>query len=79
MKGEKIDSAKYDLGKRIFTGKAKLGSATTPGDSARLAALQSRLPAKEQKKANLTALAGKLTAQELDALEYYVAQRFPQK
>lgn len=77
---QKMDSAKYDLGKRIYNGKATLTAAPAPaGAEARLAALQARLPAGEQKKTNLPALGGKLTAEQLDALEYYVGQRFPQK
>lgn len=77
--GEKMDSAKYALGKRIYSGKAKLdanaGAAATMQET-RLRALQARLPEKEQKSANLTSYAGKLTAEQMDALEYYVAQRF---
>lgn len=77
--GEKIDSAKYELGKRIYTGKAKLDTGTAPNGEARLRALDSALPEKERKKINLAALNGKLNAEQLDALEYYVAHRFPKK
>jgi hypothetical protein len=80
-KGERIDSAKYELGKRIYTGKVQLGTATAaaPNTEARLRNLQSSLPEKEQKKTDLTKLAGKLNAEQLEALEYYVVQRFPNK
>jgi hypothetical protein len=80
--GEKMDSAKYDLGKRIYNGKAKLDTASgTPmaAQETKLSALEARLPEKERKSAHLTSYAGKLTAEQLDALDYYVAHRFPQK
>lgn len=74
------DAAKYELGKSIYNGKANLAATPSPvGADARLAALQASLPANEAKKTNLTALSGKLTAAQLDALEYYVAHRFPKK
>jgi hypothetical protein len=79
---EKIDSTKYELGKRIYNGKAKLDTAAGAPmamQETRLRALESRLPEKEQKSAHLATYAGKLTAEQLDALEYYVAHRFPQK
>ena len=80
-RGERIDSAKYELGKRIYTGKAQLGAGTVAAANAdaRLRNLQSSLPEKEQKKTDLTKLSGKLNAEQLEALEYYVAQRFPNK
>ncbi len=77
-----MDSAKYELGKRIYNGKAKLDTATGAPmamQETRLRALESRLPEKEQKSANLPSYAGKLTPEQLDALEYYVAHRFPKK
>jgi hypothetical protein len=77
----RIDSAKYEMGKRIYTGKTELTVVTTgaPNSEARLRALQSSLPEREQKKTDLTKLSGKLNAGQLDALEYYVSQRFPKK
>lgn len=80
--GEKMDSAKYELGKRIYNGKAKLEASTAVPmamQETRLRALETRLSEKEQKSARLSSYAGKLTAEQLDALEYYVAHRFPQK
>jgi hypothetical protein len=78
--GEKLDSAQYELGKSIYNGKAKLSATPSPvGADAKLAALQASLPAKEAKKTNLTALSGKLSGEQLAALEYYVAHRFPKK
>lgn len=72
---------KYALGKKVFTRKAdKLAvqpQANREAQQKRLAELQARLPASTQKKVNLPALAGKLTAEELDALQYYVSKRYP--
>ena len=44
---------------------------------ARLETLQARLPEKVAKKRDLTRLAGKLTGDQLDAVEYFVNQRYP--
>jgi hypothetical protein len=77
-KGAKIDRAKYDLGQKIFNAKA---IPAAQGDAAaqqtRLQFLQSRLPARVAKSKDLTALAGKLTEEQLDALEYFVKERYP--
>jgi hypothetical protein len=81
-RGGKIDKQKYALGKQIYTGKAKLTAQPTAERAAqetRLRALQARLPAKVQADVNLPGLAGKLSTPELEALEYYVAQRHPAK
>ena len=77
------DREKYELGKKIYSGKAHLTAEPSADiraqQEARLKALQSRLPESAQKKTDLTALAGRLTPAELDALEYYVNKRFPAK
>lgn len=77
------DRERYELGKKIYTGKARLGGQTSMDtmnqQEARLRALQSRLPESAQKKTNLPALAGRLTPAEIDALEYYVNKRYPVK
>lgn len=77
------DKERYELGKNIYTGKARLSAQPSMGtmktQEARLKALQSRLPDSAQKKTNLPALAGRLTSGEMDALEYYVNKRFPNK
>lgn len=77
----KTDATRYELGKRIYNGKLKLGETTTTSTAqeSRLRDLQARLPEREQKSANLSRLAGKLTPEQLDALEYYIQHRFPQK
>ncbi len=76
------DKDKYELGKKIYSGKARLStqsSVSATQQETRLRALQNRLPESEKKNTNLPALAGKLTAEQLDALEYYVDKRFPLK
>lgn len=77
------DKEKYELGKSIYTGKARLSAQPSMGtmktQEQRLKALQARLPESAQKKTNLPALAGRLTSEEIDALEYYVNKRFPVK
>ena len=80
--GAKIDAEKYELGKRLYTGKMKPGELQATAATAqaeRLRELQAQLPEREMKKTDLTALAGKLSAEQLDALAYYVQQRFPKK
>ena len=77
------DKEKYELGKHIYSGKARLsgqpGADAAKAQEARLQTLQARLPESAQKKTNLPALAGRLTAAEMEALEYYVNKRFPVK
>ncbi len=76
----KMDREKYGLGQKVYE-----GSAMTPGGGdaetqrARLKAAQTKLPADAMKMRDLPALAGKLSATQLDALEYFVAQRFGSK
>jgi hypothetical protein len=72
-----IDRARYSLGQRLFDGKVKLDAqADAAAQDPRLKALQARLPARVGKKKDLPALAGKLSSEQLDALEYYVNQRY---
>jgi hypothetical protein len=76
------DRERYELGKKIYSGKARLTAqpaADVKQQEARLKTLQARLPESAQKKTNLPALAGQLSPMELDALEYYVNKRFPVK
>ena len=74
----KIDSARFELGKAVFTGKTKLAETPTAPEtqSATLTAWQKGLPASVQKTANLPALAGKLTAAQLDGLKHYLEVRY---
>ena len=73
-----MDKAKYNLGKQVFAGKA--APATTAGDaasqSARLKDLQGKLPKSAQKSADLPALAGKLSADQMSALEHFLEVRY---
>jgi hypothetical protein len=72
-----FDRARYSLGQHLFDGKVKLKAQTeAEPQEKRLSALQAHLPKRLSKKTNLPDLAGKLTAEQLDALEYYVHQRF---
>jgi hypothetical protein len=72
-----LDRAKYSLGQRLFDGKVKLDAQGDPAaQHARLTTLQGLLPKRVGKKKDLSVLAGKLTAEQLDALEYYVNERF---
>ncbi|MEO6246420.1 MAG: hypothetical protein ABIQ12_13380 [Opitutaceae bacterium] len=76
----KMDREKYGLGQKIYDGGAKLvGGGDANSQLARLKALQGMLPADAMKMKDLPALAGKLSAAEIDALEYFVKQRFAMK
>jgi len=76
----KMNREKYGLGQKIYDGSVKPmggGDASTQVDRLKMA--QSKLPADAMKTKNLPALAGKLSAAELDALEYFVDRRFATK
>lgn len=74
----KIDSTRYELGKAVFTGKAKLGDSKTDEDTqkSQLAAWQKALPASVQRTADLPSLAGRLTASQLDGLGHFLQIRY---
>jgi len=76
-KAGKVDRDKFDLGQKVFNGKTAPATGDASAQRTRLAALQTQLPEKVAKKKDLTALAGKLTDSQLDALEYYVKERYP--
>lgn len=74
-----LDHARYHLGKQIFTGKLDLPQPSAAGAASQqgvLQELQAQLPEKVREKAQLTALAGRLSREQLDALEYYLTVRF---
>ena len=74
-----VNAAKYHRGKQIFTGQARFdnGSSTpAPEQEGRLAELQALLPQEAQGSVNLPQLAGKLSADHLEALEYYLSVRY---
>ncbi|MSU35556.1 MAG: hypothetical protein EXS36_10665 [Pedosphaera sp.] len=79
-RGIKLDNEKYGLGRKVFAEKVTLNA---QGDAASqlpvLQRLQGSLPASVKKTKDLTKLAGKLTGDQLAALEYFVHQRYVAK
>jgi hypothetical protein len=80
VKQAKIDRDKYDLGQKVFNGKT--AAVDVQGEAAavqraRLEALQAELPEKVRMKKDLPAMAGKISNEQLDALAYFVKQRYP--
>jgi hypothetical protein len=77
----RADAGKIELGRAIYTGKANLSAGAGPVEeqSKRLQALQAKLPLTARKSVDLPALAGKLSAEQLAALETYLAVRFDLK
>ena len=76
----KMDQEKYGLGQKVYEGSVMTaGGGNADAQMARLKAAQAMLPADAAKMKNLVTLAGKLTAAQLEALEYFVAQRFAMK
>ncbi len=77
-----MDSDKYSTGKKIFTDKAERkihSGADANSQKARLAELQGKLPKSAKEAQDLPALAGKLSAREMESLEYYLEKRFKVK
>ena len=76
----KMDREKYGLGQKVYEGQMKLmGGGDAGAQMTALKALQSMLPADAMKMKDLPALAGKLSAAELEALQYFVKERFAMK
>ena len=75
-----IACGRYRMGQRVFQGDLRGGGGGRDpliAEEARLLAeLEKQLPASARNRVELTALAGKLTAAQLEALEYYVAVRY---
>jgi len=73
----RFNPEKYSAGKAVFTGKAPLkkNARATKTQRARLEIVVVRSRAERADATRLRALAGKLSEDQLDALEYYVAQR----
>lgn len=74
-----VKTDKFNAGQDIFRGQAEPGSVPptkAETQAERLAAIQQRLPALAQQKADLPALAGKLTDEQMGELEYYVEYRY---
>ena len=75
-----LDREKFGLGQKIFNGSVELtGHEPAAAQKEKLQTLQSRLPENVAGKLNLAQLAGKLLPRQLDALEYFVTQRYPSK
>ena len=73
------DVNRYQLGKAIFTGKKKLAAADDArkeAQSATIAKIESKLPAKVKRKYSVTGFAGKLSDKEMGALIYYLGVRY---
>ena len=73
---ERMDDAKYAAGKAVFTGKAPMARNTGASKQER-ARLETLARQSGTAGRNLPSLAGRLSADQLDALEYYVAHRYP--
>ncbi len=73
------DKEKFHLGKSIYNIEIEISKdATNKSETqlTRLEFLQNSLPNPEKKRVNLPKLAGKLTDNQLDALEYFLSIRF---
>jgi hypothetical protein len=79
VKQAKVDRDKYDLGQKVFNGKAAPSHGDPATQRPKLEALQTQLPEKVRAKHDLPAKAGALSEQQLDALDYFVKQRYPTK
>lgn len=73
-----VDKDRFDLGQKVFNGKIAPTQSDAALQRSRLEALQTQLPARVAKKKKLTNLAGKLTHEQLQALEYFIGRRYPQ-
>jgi hypothetical protein len=75
-----VDREKFGLGQKLFNASVKLEAAEPAAPQlVRLKKLQAKLPESVATKKDLAELAGKLTPQQLDALEYFVIQRYATK
>jgi hypothetical protein len=71
-----IDREKFSLGQRVFAGKVNSGQGDATAQKTKLTELQSLLPTKLAKEKDLCSLAGKLSPEQLGALDYFVTQRY---
>ncbi len=70
-------SRRYELGKAIFNGSIALKpAAAIPRQEQRLRQLQQRLPAARRNSVDLASLAGRLTPEQLAALEHFLSIRY---
>ena len=70
------DREKFNLGQRVFAGKFAPGQGDASSQKTHLKVLQSLLPARVAKDKDLSALAGKLSSAQLDALDYFLNERY---
>lgn len=76
----KLDRDKYALGQKVYEGSVMTtNSGEADAQMGRLKAVQMKLPAETAQMKDLVGLAGKLSETQLEALEYYVEQRFTMK
>ncbi len=76
-----LDQEKYELGRAVFTKRVRLTSQNIPARElsarrARLETLQRQLPRSIQNRIDLLSFAPLLTAQQFQALEYYLVRRY---
>lgn len=70
-----VDSTRYALGKSVFNGKAK--HVANPAAAKKQKSRLTQLAAASGKDgASLPALAGQLSTEQMDALDYFVSKRF---
>lgn len=72
---EAIDSAKYELGKAVFNGKAPLSAPNAASARAQKPRLAAAAANAGKSGANLPALAGRLSESQLSAVEYFISKR----
>jgi hypothetical protein len=73
------NSQKFELGKAIFVVKValdELSKAQVPAQHIHLAQLQEKLPARVKKTVDLASLAGRLSSEQMAALEYFLKIRY---
>ncbi len=73
------DREKYHLGKAIYNSEITLGSVSSSVEKEqldKLEFLQGSIPNTEKRRVNLPELAGKLSNEQLEALEYFISIRF---
>jgi len=71
----------YNLGKRILLGDAPLkqfSEELAEGQTKSLTKIYEQLPASAQQKLNISAISGRLSPQQLAAVEYYLKKRYLQ-
>ena len=76
---DRLEATQYNLGKKLFTGKAELPEPSAEllsEQTGQLTTLQSLLPDKARDRTDVTLLAGRLNDEQSEALAYYVSVRY---